>query len=94
MESRNRDLAVHGPHRGAHQTGCLPTACGSDSFGVALPPQHPRSSYHLPNCWGSLLDQAPTAWEAAGLGVVRPCSGGVTALPPVPTNGVHHGDWA
>ena len=32
----------------------------------------------------------PTAWEAAGLGVVRPCSGGVTALPPVPTNDVRH----
>ena len=29
---------------------------------------------------------APAAWEAAGLGVVRPCSGGVTAVTPGVTN--------
>ena len=57
------------------------------THGVAAQPgcaTPPAATY--PAFGDVLHDLDPTAWEAAGLGVVRPCSGGVTALPPVPTN--------
>ena len=44
--------------------------------------EHSGANHFAHSFTGSLHELAPTAWEAAGLGVVRPCSGGVTAVTP------------
>ena len=66
---------------------CRRPAEAQQTHGVAAQPgcATPPAATHP--AFGDVLHELdPTAWEAAGLGVVRPCSGGVTALPPVPTN--------